>query len=209
MIPLRLEASFGGSLISCGSLAAEVIADIESTRCILKHGQCQFPRLSVLPFFALSPGSLPILGALSQPLSTVDRGLTSLAGMPCQPLTFVAHPHALPAAFLMGSLSPELLKESCFSNSQAEVGEVLFKKEIWHTPRTGVTDSVRFHAWTVCVVGRSPPSPVLPIHEHSIDLKFFLTQICNFPWTHSPVPSTPRDSSHISLCISFKAVIAT
>ena len=52
------------------------------------------------------------------------------------------------------------------------------------------------------------PSPVLPIHEHSINLKVFLTQVCNFLQTHSPVPSTSRDS-YVSLCISFKAVIAT
>ena len=122
-----------GLLISCGSLAVEVIEDIESTKCILKYGQWQFPRLSVLLFFALSSGSLPTLGALGQSLSTVDRGLTSLSGMPCLLLTFRANPHALPAAFLMGSLSPELLKESCFSNSQQRWERCFLKRDLAHT----------------------------------------------------------------------------
>ena len=56
--------------------------------------------------------------------------------------------------------------------------------------------------------GRFTPSPVLPVHEHSISLKVFLTQVRNFLQTHSPVPSTSRDS-YVSLCMSFKAVMAT
>lgn len=130
IISLRSEMSVGRFLIflwklgSRGSLRA-YRKNIKWTRYIFKYWKYLFLRPSVPLSLFCPQQSVPTSGRLSYPLSTDDPRLTSLPGvLPACDSHPRAHQHFCPRSWWV--LSPELLKESCFSNSQGLTGELFF-----------------------------------------------------------------------------------